>query len=92
MSKSRKKRNRPKRVLALPDLEMAKSAVLNGLTSKSGQHTYDDRYLDKKPGRWQWEELTKSVPMGQLRLIDKNQLDNYVALLNGIAGGKANSD
>jgi hypothetical protein len=41
MSKSRKKRKTPKHVLALPDLEQAKSAVLNTLTSKSGQRTYD---------------------------------------------------
>src|SRR5437762_5182551 len=41
MSKSRKKRKPPKCVLALPDLEQAKSAVLNTLTSKSGQRTYD---------------------------------------------------
>src|SRR5262245_59749629 len=41
MPKSRKKRKSPKRVLALPDLEQAKSAVLNTLTSKSGQRTYD---------------------------------------------------
>src|SRR5215467_3073580 len=41
MSKSRKKKKLPKRVLALPDLEQAKSAVLNTLTSKSGQRTYD---------------------------------------------------
>jgi len=40
MSKSRKKRS-PKRVLALPDLEQTKSAVLNTLTSVSGQRTYD---------------------------------------------------
>jgi integrase len=39
-SKSRKKRP-PKRVLALPDLEHAKAAVLNSLTSGSGQRTYD---------------------------------------------------
>ena len=39
-SKSRKKRP-PKRVLALPDLEHAKTAVLNSLTSGSGQRTYD---------------------------------------------------
>src|SRR5256885_5511518 len=38
--KSRKKRP-PKRVLALPDLEHAKTAVLNSLTSASGQRTYD---------------------------------------------------
>jgi len=41
MSKPRKKKKSPKRVLALPDLEQAKSAVLNSLTSKSGQRTYD---------------------------------------------------
>src|SRR5215472_1181613 len=41
MSKSRKERKVPKRVLALPDLEQAKSAVLNTLTSKSGLRTYD---------------------------------------------------
>jgi hypothetical protein len=39
-SKSRKKRS-PKRVLAIPDLEHAKAAVLNSLTSVSGQRTYD---------------------------------------------------
>src|SRR2546426_9521401 len=41
MTRSRKKKKTPKRVLALPDLEQAKSAVLNTLTSKSGQRTYD---------------------------------------------------
>ena len=41
MSKSKKKKKSPKRVLALPDLEQSKSAVLNTLTSKSGQRTYD---------------------------------------------------
>src|SRR5919197_1291806 len=38
--KSRKKKT-PKRVLALPDLEHAKTAVLNSLSSASGQRTYD---------------------------------------------------
>jgi len=33
MQRSRKKKKSPKRVLALPDLEQAKSAVLNTLTS-----------------------------------------------------------
>ena len=41
MSKSRKKRKSPKRVPALPDLEQAKSAILNTLTSRSVQRTYD---------------------------------------------------
>jgi len=35
MSKSRKKKRSPKRVLALPDLEQSKAAVLNSLTSTS---------------------------------------------------------
>src|SRR4051812_11106722 len=39
-SKSRKK-NTPKRILALPELEHAKTAVLNSLTSASGQRTYE---------------------------------------------------
>jgi hypothetical protein len=38
--KSRKKKQ-SKRVLALPDLEHAKTAVVNSLTSASGQRTYD---------------------------------------------------
>jgi hypothetical protein len=41
MRESRRKRRPPKRVLALPDLEQAKSAVLNTLTSRGGQRTYD---------------------------------------------------
>ena len=40
MRKSRRRKS-PKRVLALPDLEHAKSAVLNSLTSTSGKRTYD---------------------------------------------------
>ncbi len=46
MPKSRKKRRSPKRVLALPDLEQSKTAVLNSLTSKSGQQTYDRTITD----------------------------------------------
>jgi hypothetical protein len=41
MSKPRKKKRPPKRVLALPDLEQSKAAVLNSLTSQSGQRPYD---------------------------------------------------
>lgn len=36
-----KRKKAPKRVLALPDLEHAKSAVLSSLTSRSGQRTYE---------------------------------------------------
>jgi hypothetical protein len=39
--RSRARKETPKRVLALPDLEHAKSAVLSSLTSRSGQRTYD---------------------------------------------------
>lgn len=40
-TRTRKRTKTPKRVLALPDLEQAKSAVLASLTSASGQRTYD---------------------------------------------------
>jgi len=46
MSKPHKKKRPPKRVLALPDLEQSKAAVLNSLTSKSGQRTYDRAITD----------------------------------------------
>ena len=46
MPKSRKKKCSPKRVLALPDLEQSKTAVLNTLTSKSGQRSYDRAITD----------------------------------------------
>jgi len=46
MPKSRKKKKSPKRVLALTDLEQAKSAVLNTLTSKSSQQTYDHAIIE----------------------------------------------
>ena len=40
-SRTRTRTKAPKRVLALPDLEQAKSAVLASLTSPSGQRTYE---------------------------------------------------
>ena len=46
MSKRRRKKRSPKRVLALPDLEQSKAAVLNSLTSKSGQRSYDRAITD----------------------------------------------
>ena len=48
-SKSRKKRP-PKRVLALPDLEHAKTAVLNSLTSASGNEPTTTRFASSSPG------------------------------------------
>jgi hypothetical protein len=46
MSKPRKKKRPPKRILALPDLEQSKAAVLNSLTSESGQRSYDRAITD----------------------------------------------
>src|ERR671913_848149 len=46
MSKKRNKKRPSKRTLALPDLEQSKSAVLNTLTSKSGQRSYDRAITD----------------------------------------------
>lgn len=40
MQKQKHRKKPPKRALALPDLEQTKSAVLNTLTSKSGQRSY----------------------------------------------------
>ena len=41
MSKKRNKKRPPKRTLPLPDLEQSNAALLNTLTSKSGQRSYD---------------------------------------------------
>src|SRR5258706_7355142 len=46
MSKPHKRKRQPKRVLALSDLEQSKAAVLNSLTSKSGQRSYDRAITD----------------------------------------------
>src|SRR5436305_4501618 len=46
MSQSRKRKRSPKQTLALPDLEQSKAAVLNSLTSKSGQRSYDRAITD----------------------------------------------
>src|SRR5215471_4788667 len=46
MLKPHAKKRLPKRVLALPDLDQSKAAVLNSLTSKSGQCSYDRAITD----------------------------------------------
>lgn len=46
MSQPRKRKRSPKQTLALPDLEQSKEAVLNSLTSKSGQRSYDRSITD----------------------------------------------
>ena len=40
----------PKQTLALPDLEQSKVAVINSLTSASGQRTYDHAIREFGPG------------------------------------------
>jgi hypothetical protein len=60
-SKSRKKQA-PKRVLALPDLEYAKTAVLNSLTSVSGQRTYD--HAIREFVAWYWAEIPTGPSAG----------------------------
>jgi integrase len=45
MSKKRNKKRPPKRTLALPDLAQSKAAVLNTLTSKSGQRSCSEPRL-----------------------------------------------
>jgi hypothetical protein len=49
-----KKERSPKRVLALPDLEQSKTAVLNSLTSRSGQRSYYHAITDFI--EWYWSE------------------------------------
>src|SRR6476660_7530476 len=46
MSQKRNKKRPPKRTLAFPDLEQSKAAVLNTLTSKRGQRSYDRAITD----------------------------------------------
>ena len=46
MSKPRKKKRPPKRVVALPGREQSKAAVINTLTSRSGQRSYDRAITD----------------------------------------------
>ena len=42
----------PKHILRLPDLEQPKAAVLNSLTSKSGQLSYDREGTAPRPRGW----------------------------------------
>src|SRR5271169_3567494 len=46
MTQARKRKRPPKQILALPDLEQSNAAVLNSLTSKSGQRSYDRAITD----------------------------------------------
>ena len=52
----------PKRILALPDLEHAKSAVLNSLSSASGQRTYDHAITSSSAGTVRSHGSRSTVP------------------------------
>ena len=79
MPKSRKKKQSPKRVLALPDLEQSKTAVLNSLTSRSGQRSYDHAIADF--GQWYCSEPRLAfkrtvVPIPDLSRTETVRADN----------------
>jgi len=54
-----RKKKPPKRVLALPDLEQAKTAVLNSLTSTSGQRTYE--HAIREFVAWYWMQRATAM-------------------------------
>jgi site-specific recombinase XerC len=67
MSKPRKKERPPKRVLALPDLDQSKAAILNALTSKSGRRTYSPNnlpeamFISQAPSRLEARSVQKRL-------------------------------
>jgi integrase len=75
MQKPRRKKRPPKRILALPDLEQSKTAVLNSLTSKSGQRTYDRAITDFV--EWYCSEprltLNRTVVLGYRMYLEQKQ-------------------
>ena len=82
MPKSRKKKT-PKRVLALPDLEQAKSTVLNSLSSASGQRTYDHAMLAMLIGCGIRRGELVSLTLASIQRRDEHWV---IADLNGKAG------
>ena len=67
MSKSRKKRKAHKRVLPLPNLEQAKSAILKMLTSKSGQRTTINPSRNSSIGTAPSSFAVQPTPLEELR-------------------------
>jgi hypothetical protein len=57
---SRRKRNSTESVLRLPDLELAKAAVLNSLNSADAKRGYLD--FSMKRCRESWSETTSGSP------------------------------
>src|ERR1700687_931647 len=79
---NKKRKLTPKTVLKLPDLEQSKSAVLNSLTSRSSQRSYDhairefiDWYCSEPPPRVQQnrrDSLPDQSRIGPICLFDYN--------------------
>jgi hypothetical protein len=85
MSKTRRNKRSPKRVLALPDLEQSKTAVLNSLASKSGQRTYARAIKDFV--EWYCSEPRLAFNRGRRRRTDHNS--NRVAHAGRVAIGES---
>lgn len=81
MPKARKKK--PKRVLALPDLEQSKMAVLNSLMSKSGQRNYEHAITDFV--EWYCSEprlaFNRNVVLRYRIHLEQKQYDGDMAVL-----------
>jgi len=96
MSKPRRKERSPKRILALPDLEQSKTAVLNSLVSKSGQRTYDRAItgsgplhspLGESPGRCR-PRARPELPVLERASIHHRHPQRHVAVSSNDMGRK----
>ena len=87
MSKSKSRNKRPpKRVLALPDLEHAKTAVLNSLTSASGQRTYD--HAIREFVALLWDVVRGAAVRAAIDKLAPHDLRRTCARLCHLAGGE----
>jgi len=78
MAKSKMKRKRsPKHVLKLPYLEQSKSAVLNSLTSRSSQRTYDHA-----PG--QQDEWLRRILTPAFCKVPNSRISKYGAMTSPV--------
>jgi hypothetical protein len=87
MSKPRENKRPPKRVLALPDLEQSKTALLNTLTSKSGQRLAFNRsmvltyriFLEQK----RYAATTINLRLAAVRLVAFEAADSWGVIRRG---------
>ncbi len=89
-----KRKRIPKRVLALPDLEQAKSAVLSSLTSASGQRTYDHAirdfvgWGDGMSPKVLWDVVRSAARRAGIENLAPHDLRRTCARLCHLAGGE----